>query len=558
MNSALPRLLIVDDEEPLMRALCDTLEPAGYQTRGFTSGRAAAAALQEEPFDLLLTDLMMPEVDGVTLLRSCREIDPELACILMTGHGTIASAVEALKAGAFDYVLKPFKINDLLPAIARALATRAVQRENIQLREALSIHELARAISQGLEHRAVVERTLAAVARQSSVSAAYLLTPTDDETYLQLAGCSGPDAQTLDATTLALGVAGRRWIGDASRALAAQATDDECRVLSSHPFDRRIGLALPIAVGERLFGVLGFTSARAQRRVSAGQLKALDILARAAASAFATAALVQELRLLNEGLELRVTERTRELELANKDLEAFSYSVSHDLREPLRAVEGFCEMFCSEFGASVPEAGRKVLERIVGGANRMSRLINDLLHFSRFSREPLQRAPVSLRELTAEIVARLREPLRERPIEVTVGELPECFADRALLEQVVSNLVSNALKFTAGCAPARIEIGALRQGIETVYFVRDNGVGFDMRYAERLFGVFQRLHRQDDFPGTGVGLSIVHRIISRHGGRVWAESRPDQGATFFFTLPAPAVMASAPTAVGAPARSSGV
>jgi signal transduction histidine kinase len=558
MTRPLPRLLIVDDEEPLMRALCDTLEPAGYTTKGFTSGRAAAAALQEEPFDLLLTDLMMPEIDGVTLVRACRTTDPELACILMTGHGTIASAVEALKAGASDYVLKPFKASDLLAAIARALATRAVQQENIQLREALSIHELARAVTQGLERRAVIERTLGAVMQQSSVSAAYLLTPSDDERSLQVAASAGPDAQSLEAVRLELGETARQWVRDASRALAPAADENERRTLSAHPFDQRIGLALPIVAGERLFGVLGFTSARTHRRVSTGQLKALDILARAAASAFATAALVEELRLLNDGLELRVAQRTRELELANQDLEAFSYSVSHDLREPLRAVEGFCELFCSEFGAAVPEPGRKVLERILTGAQRMTQLINDLLHFSRFSREPLNRAPVAMRTLALDVAARLREPLKDRAVEVTVGDLPDAFADRSLLEQVLSNLISNALKFSGGRPAASIEIGALRQNVDTVYFVRDNGVGFDMRYAERLFGVFQRLHRQDAFPGTGVGLSIVHRIISRHGGRVWAESRPDEGATFFFTLPAPPAALAEPVPAGAKTRSSGL
>jgi light-regulated signal transduction histidine kinase (bacteriophytochrome) len=234
-----------------------------------------------------------------------------------------------------------------------------------------------------------------------------------------------------------------------------------------------------------------------------------------------------------------VRERTRELEVANQDLESFSYSVSHDLREPLRAVEGFCEMFRAEYEASVPEPGRKILERVWTGAGRMTQLIDDLLHFSRSGRQPLNRQRVPLQELVLEIAARLREPLGERPLTVRVGDLPDCFADRALLEQVLVNLLSNAFKFSAGRNPARVEVGALRQGEVPVYYVRDNGVGFDMRHAGKLFGVFQRLHAQEAFEGTGIGLSIVHRIIARHGGRVWAEGRPDEGATLYFSLPPP-------------------
>jgi signal transduction histidine kinase/FixJ family two-component response regulator len=535
--SAPARLLIVDDEEALMRALCDTLEYEGYFTQGFTSGREAIAALREQPFDLLLTDLTMPDIDGIALLRACREIDGELACIVMTGQGTIATAVDALKTGALDYVLKPFKVNTILPVLARALATRSLQLENIQLRESVSIHELSRAITQGLEHGEVVERTLAAAGQHSYVSAVYLLVPTDDGHALRLAGKTGSGAEPLESAALLLEGSGERWVDQARKQLEAPG-DSDPRVLFAHPFDARIGVALPIVAGGKFFGVLGFSSSRSQQRISPGQIKALEILARTAATAFETAALVTQLRRVNEELELRVRERTRELEIANRDLEAFSYSVSHDLREPLRAVEGFCEMFRAEFGASVPEPGRRILQRIWSGASRMTQLVNDLLHFSRFSREPLHCLRVPLREIVLQTVARLKEPLGERQPSVQVGDLPDCFGDRSLLEQVLINLLSNAFKFSAGRDAPRIEVGALRQGEDIVYYVRDNGVGFDMRYADRLFGVFQRLHPQEAFEGTGIGLSIVHRIITRHGGRVWADSRLNEGTTLYFSLPA--------------------
>ena len=540
MSAVAARLLIVDDEAPHMRALCDTLEREGYLTRGFTSGREALETLREQSFDLLLTDLQMPEIDGITLLRACQEIDRDLACVLMTGHGTIATAVDALKAGALDYVLKPFKVSSILPVLARALATRALQRENIQLRESLSIYELSRAITLGLDRDAIVERTLAAAAGQSDVGAAYLLVPAEDGGTLRVAGFTGPAPRALDGAALKLGESAQRWVEEARRELAAREAPSPAGVLFRHPFDPRIAVALPMVAGGKFFGVLGFSSSRPERRIPPGQLRAFDVLARTAAGAFETAALVGELRRMNEELELRVRERTRDLEVANHDLEAFSYSVSHDLREPLRAVEGFCEMFRAEYAASVPEAGQRILERIWAGAGRMTRLINDLLHFSRFGRQPLQCARVPLREVVEQSVARLEESRGggRRP-SVHIGELPDCFADRALLEQVLTNLLSNAFKFSAGRDTPSIEVGALRQGADLVYYVRDNGVGFDMRYADRLFGVFQRLHPQESFEGTGIGLSIVHRIITRHGGRVWADSRPGEGTTLYFTLPRP-------------------
>jgi signal transduction histidine kinase len=369
MNAAAAaRLLIVDDEAAQLRALCDILSQEGYVTRGFPGGREALAALREEPFDALLTDLMMPQIDGLSLLRACHEMDHDLACIVMTGHATVATAVEALKAGAVDYVMKPFNVSQILAVLERALELRRLQLEN--------------------------------------------------------------------------------------KALAQS-----------------------------------------------------------------------------------VAERTRELEQANRDLESFSYSVSHDLRQPLNSVEGFCELFRDDFAAAVPADGQQLLERIWSGTRRMSKLVDDLLHFSRMGRAPLESLRVPLRTLALEVLARLTATREGPPAVVEVGELPDCWGDPSLIEQVLVNLLSNALKFSSGRDPARIELGSLRQGDKTVYYVRDNGAGFDMRYAQKLFGVFQRLHTADEFEGTGIGLSIVHRIVTRHGGKVWPDSRKGEGTTMYFTLP---------------------
>jgi signal transduction histidine kinase len=230
----------------------------------------------------------------------------------------------------------------------------------------------------------------------------------------------------------------------------------------------------------------------------------------------------------------RAEQRTAQLDIANKELDAFSYSISHDLRAPLRAVNGYARMLVEDYHDRLDEEGRRLLTVVASSGEHMSRLVDDLLAFSRLSRAPLAAAPVGMRALVEEALAEARGESRAR---VEIGELPDAAADRGLLKQVWLNLVGNALKYSAKREAPRIEIGAKAEGAEHVYWVRDNGAGFDMRYARKLFGVFQRLHRAEEFPGTGVGLAIVQRIVARHGGRTWAEGKPGEGACFYFSLP---------------------
>jgi len=248
----------------------------------------------------------------------------------------------------------------------------------------------------------------------------------------------------------------------------------------------------------------------------------------------------QELRELNINLEQRVAERTLELELANRELEAFSYSVSHDLREPLRAVNGFSQAVLEDYAEALPPEAREYLAAIRQGALRMGRLIDDLLAFSRLGRQPLKRRTVDMKRIVDECIQGLGAGDNSNA-SVHVGELAPCEADPALVQQVFTNLLSNAFKYSKKRAKPEIEVLSTRdEAGNVVYSVRDNGVGFDMKYASRLFQVFQRLHRTSEFEGTGVGLAIVYRIVSRHGGHIWVEAAPNQGATFFFTLEAAA------------------
>jgi PAS domain S-box-containing protein len=241
-------------------------------------------------------------------------------------------------------------------------------------------------------------------------------------------------------------------------------------------------------------------------------------------------------RQLNESLEQRVRERTEQLETANRELEAFSYSVSHDLRAPLRAMDGFSRLLVEQHASALPPEAARQLLRVRDGAQRMGQLIDDLLRFSRLSRQAVASERVDLAGLSRQMWEEDLLPDRAgRQACLEVGDLPVCRGDPALLRLVLINLLGNALKFTRCRPQARIEIGYADP--PGAYFVKDNGTGFDMRYSGKLFGVFQRLHRADEYEGTGVGLAIVQRIVMRHGGRVWAEAEPDSGATFFFTLP---------------------
>lgn len=246
-----------------------------------------------------------------------------------------------------------------------------------------------------------------------------------------------------------------------------------------------------------------------------------------------------EILRLNKELEQRVIERTTELENANKELEAFSFSVSHDLRAPLRHVEGFIEILQNSKGPMLDAEGRQYLQTISDSARQMGRLIDDLLAFSRTGRAELRKTKIQMNDLVQSVIRDLKLENENRKIHWEIGDLPEVQADPALLRQVMVNLLSNALKYTRTRPETRIEIGASSTDTEDIVHVRDNGVGFDMRYAHKLFGVFQRLHRTSEFEGTGVGLANVRRIIARHAGRTWAESEQGSSATFYFSIPRP-------------------
>lgn len=294
-------------------------------------------------------------------------------------------------------------------------------------------------------------------------------------------------------------------------------------------YDAKFGVALFSTAFIFLFlGVVWWTARLLHR---------LDLLRRAAESAIQKSEGL--VRGLNLELEQRITERTSALDAANasnEELDAFSYSVSHDLRAPLRAIGGFSRIVIEEHGAALNADGLRYLHLVERSAQQMGQLIDDLLMFSRTGRQALALRTVRTTEMVNTCLTDLQSMQEHRNVEINVGELPDCQADASLLRQVWLNLLANALKYTRKCDSAVVTIGCHREGETDNFFVRDNGAGFDVKYADKLFGVFQRLHLADDYEGTGVGLALVQRIVQRHGGRVWAEAKPNLGATFHFNL----------------------
>ena len=383
MAAPLARILIVDDERPLVEALCRILESHGYSTAGATSGEEAlqtlrrAKALEVTAFDILITDLMMPVMDGIALLRAARELDGNLVSVVMTGHGTVSTAVEAMNAGALDYILKPFNLTVAMPVLSRALTMRTLRREND------------------------------ALLRQTAIDSA------------------------------------------------------------------------------------------------------------------------------------KLEESNRQLQAANNDLDAYNSSVSHDIRGHLNKIIGFSQIMSDGQSGELNSKQGTFLEYICDSGQQILQLTDDLLRFARLGQQPLRKERMMVGALIQRSFNDL-QMLAGRPrVELRLHTLPDAFADPPLLKQVFVNLLSNAIKFSSLVAQPIVTVEGHKEGGDCSYSVSDNGAGFDMAQADELFKRFNRLHSAVEFSGTGVGLSIVQRIVERHGGHISATAGINTGAKFTFTLPYP-------------------
>ena len=452
---------------------------------------------------VILSDHGLPAFDGFSALHQAQEKCPDVPFIFVTGSLGEEMAIKALKSGATDFVLK-HHLTTLPPALHRALNQAEFQLQRKRAEEALLVSEE--------RYRSLVE-----------LSPDALFVQTEDKiVFINTAGVK------LLGAKRAKEIIGKSAIGfvhpDDRKRIQQRVRrlheDHKPLHFVEHKVTRLDGAPVDVEMAATPLTFEGEPAA---------QVILHDITERKHAE--------KEIRRLNAELEQRVVERTAELEAANKELEAFSYSVSHDLRAPLRHIEGFVEILRTTKAASLDDEAQRHLQTISESARQMGKLIDDLLGFSRTARVELRKVKVALDEIVQNVIHEMEPDTSSRDIEWKIGKLPQVEGDPALLQMVFFNLINNAVKYTRTRPHAKIEIGSTRTENDTIVFVRDNGVGFDPRYAQKLWGVFQRLHRASEFEGTGVGLANVRRIIMRHGGRTWAESDLDDGAMFFISLP---------------------
>lgn len=491
------------------------------------SQEAFCNALDERRFDVVLSDSSVPGFSALAALHRASSKYANIPFICLTGAEDQKAARSLLAAGAADYVVKD-KI-ERLPSAVRAALTRAQSAPIAPSRSPAIV--LASAV-QALSLARDIETVRAIVRR-----AAREMTGADGATFVLRDGecCHYVDEDAISPLwkgqrfPLTACISGWAMLNQRPASIEDIYQDPRIPADAYRPTFVKSLVMVPIRTAAPIGAIGNYWATR--HRASAEQVELLQALANSTAVAMENIQVYQE-------LEKRVEQRTSQLEAANRELEAFSYSISHDLRAPLRAIRGYSTILSEQNAAQLDEFGKGMLERVIRETHHMGGLIEDLLRFSQINRRELLLAPVDLSEMADRILQTAAQAQPERHVDVAIAPELIAIADRGLIDSVLSNLLSNAWKYTGKTVGARIEFGrSPRADGSHAFFVKDNGAGFDMAHAQRLFAPFQRLHTSSEFPGTGVGLATVQRIIHRHGGHIWAEAEPGKGATFFFTLP---------------------
>jgi DNA-binding response OmpR family regulator/anti-sigma regulatory factor (Ser/Thr protein kinase) len=519
-------ILVIDDSITFREALKGVLEAASYRVLVAGTGEEGLRVAAQQRPTAVIVDGVLPGVDGASVIRRIR-LDAALRstpCVLLTGSEDAGAELRALDSGADAFVRKE---EDISVILARLTATLRSAGTSQHRRGAASLHAPKR-----------------------------ILTVDDSETYLQaLAGAlRGAGYEVVPART------GEQAI----ELLAVQAVDcvlldllmpgiggeEACRRIKAAPMLRDTPIIMLTALEDRDATIRGLSAGADDYIAKSSDFEVLHarVLAQMRRKQFEDENRLIREELLRKELEAAEARTAREvaetraalveeLERKNKELEAFSYSVSHDLRAPLRSIDGFSQALLEDYGDRLEPPAQDYLRRVRAAAQRMGELIDDLLQLSQVGRAPLRRQPVDLSALAQAVAGALRRAEPDRRLEVRIAEGLAVEGDAGLLRTLLENLLGNAWKFTAKKAAPTIELAAMKEPEGVVYVVRDNGVGFDMAFADRLFAPFQRLHTVAEFPGTGIGLATVHRIVDRHGGRVWAEAAVGEGAAIFWTLP---------------------
>jgi signal transduction histidine kinase/FixJ family two-component response regulator len=488
-------------------------------------------ALERDAFDVILSDNNLPGFNSDAALNLARKKNPSIPFIFVSGmKGSPEIREKLLAKGATDYVSKS-ELNKLPEIIRRCVSASDASAESPSdwyVRGMERLVSVVQELSLARDLNRIME-----IVRQ----AARELTGADGATFVLREGdfCHYADENAIEPLwkgrrfPINSCVSGWAMLNRQPAIIEDIYNDDRVPADAYRPTFVKSLLMVPIRTGQPIGAIGNYWAKRRHPRPE--EVKLLQALADSTSVAMEN---VQ----LYAGLEQKVADRTARLQMLNEELEAFSYSVSHDLRAPLRHIIGYAGLVRQEAEEKFSANGRRYLATISEAAAKMSELIDALLAFSRMSRLELNESRVEMGLLVENVRRDLEPETTNRNIEWIVGELPAVTGDRALLKQVWANLLSNAVKYTRQRERAEIRIGAKSRGGEIEFFVQDNGAGFDEKYAQKLFGVFQRLHREDEFEGTGVGLANVRRIIARHGGRTWATAEVNKGATFYFTLPA--------------------
>lgn len=513
-------ILIAEDDENSRLMLSAALESRGHAVRTAADGRAALELAKAQPPDLIVSDILMPELDGYGLCRAVRA-HPQLAAIpfaFYTATFTDRRDEElAYRLGADRFLVKPCEIGALVAEL-EALGSRGPQRPVVGDADALYAERLRDKLDKKISELEA-ERTRL---RDFAEAAADWFWETDAERTIVYTSDGAWPLRGLSLNALF-----------AMRRPGPQRHDDIALLTQEfRPFRDIVIDWRQQDGGVRIMALSGRPWRDASGQIAGYRGSARDVSRQVKAE--------EDLRALNHELDERVRSRTSSLRAAFEELESFSYSVSHDLRGPLRAIHGFASVLESEMTrpdvSGLGKASFDALSRILRAALRMEHLVDDLLELSRVTRMPLQRQPVDLSALAQEIADTLHagDPRRDCTFVIQPGMLVA--GDVGLLRIALDNLLRNAWKFSSPVPHGSIEVGAEGRGQQAVIYIRDNGVGFDMAHADKLFNPFIRLHREGEFEGTGIGLALVQRIIRRHNGRVWARAEPGKGATFCFTL----------------------
>ncbi|HEV8395124.1 MAG TPA: ATP-binding protein [Vicinamibacterales bacterium] len=511
-----PRLLVVDDEARQMEALCRTLTPEGYDVTGFSVPEEALAALREQPFDVLLTDLMMPGMDGLALMAAALEIDPDLVGIMMTGQGTVTSAVDAMKIGALDYILKPFNLTAIRPVLARAIDVRRLRLDNIRLREAVSLYEVSNTIARSLDSESVLARVADAALEQSRAHevGVYVLHASGSE--LRLAASRGREGGSQLAPFLsaadplvAAALRGReQLLGGGERPEELRST---ARSAWQHP--------IAMVVDGRLIGLLVCRVTTPQRPMPAGQIKSLSVLAGTAATALEASMLLEHLR------------------RSNDDLRKFAWAASHDLQEPLRDIALQTQLLERRQGAFDAES-RELAQAAADSARRILRLVQELRTFVEAGHVSIDGAATADGNAALDrALTDLRRAIADTQTRLDRGPLPVVRMREGDLAEVFRRLLDNAIKFRRPGSAPQIQVAAAQDNGQWVFSVVDAGIGIDPSDHAQIFELFQRVNRREEYDGIGMGLPVCRRLVEAYGGRVWVESRAGEGARFYVSLP---------------------